>query len=53
MPLAKPVLLEPVMQVEVKTPGESLGDCIGDLSRRRGKIISQQLKKYLLTIFGN
>ncbi len=43
MPLAKPVLLEPVMQVEVKTPGESLGDCIGDLSRRRGKIISQEM----------
>ena len=43
MPLAKPVLLEPVMQVEVKTPGDFLGDCIGDLSRRRGKIISQQM----------
>src|SRR5262249_23198169 len=34
---AKPVLLEPVMSVEVVTPEEFLGDVIGDLSRRRGK----------------
>jgi elongation factor G len=35
---AKPVLLEPVMAVEVVTPEEFLGDVIGDLSRRRGKV---------------
>ena len=35
---AKPVLLEPVMEVEVVTPEEFLGDVIGDLSRRRGKV---------------
>ena len=35
---AKPVLLEPVMSVEVVTPEEFLGDVIGDLSRRRGKV---------------
>ena len=34
---AKPVLLEPVMAVEVVTPEDFLGDVIGDLSRRRGK----------------
>ncbi|STM17723.1 translation elongation factor G [Escherichia coli] len=33
---AKPVLLEPIMKVEVETPEENTGDVIGDLSRRRG-----------------
>jgi elongation factor G len=33
---AKPVLLEPVMKVEVVTPEEYMGDVMGDLSRRRG-----------------
>jgi elongation factor G len=33
---AKPVLLEPIMKVEVVTPEEYMGDVIGDLSRRRG-----------------
>ncbi len=35
---ASPVLLEPVMSVEVVTPEENMGDVIGDLSSRRGKI---------------
>jgi elongation factor G len=35
---ASPVLLEPVMEVEVVTPSDFLGDVIGDLSSRRGKI---------------
>jgi elongation factor G len=35
---AGPVLLEPMMQVEVVTPGDYMGDVIGDLSSRRGKI---------------
>ncbi len=35
---AKPVLLEPVMDVEVVAPSEFLGDVMGDLSGRRGKI---------------
>jgi len=35
---AKPVLLEPVMEVEVVAPSEFLGDVMGDLSGRRGKI---------------
>jgi elongation factor G len=35
---ARPVLLEPIMDVEVVTPAEYMGDVIGDLSSRRGKI---------------
>jgi elongation factor G len=35
---AKPVLLEPIMDVEVVTPEEYMGDVIGDLNSRRGKI---------------
>jgi len=35
---AKPVLLEPVMDVEVVTPSDYMGDIIGDLSSRRGRI---------------
>ncbi len=35
---AKPVLLEPVMHVEVTTPEEFMGDVIGDLNARRGRI---------------
>jgi elongation factor G len=36
--LADPVLLEPVMAVEVTTPEDYMGDVIGDLSARRGKV---------------
>jgi elongation factor G len=35
---AKPVLLEPIMRVEVVTPEDYMGDVIGDLSSRRGKV---------------
>jgi elongation factor G len=35
---AKPVLLEPVFAVEVVTPEEFMGDVIGDLNRRRGRV---------------
>ena len=35
---ASPVLLEPVMEVEVVTPSDYMGDIIGDLSSRRGKV---------------
>jgi len=35
---AKPVLLEPIMDVEVVTPADYMGDIIGDLSSRRGKV---------------
>ena len=37
---AKPILLEPVMKVENITPDEYQGDIMGDLNRRRGRIIS-------------
>ncbi|MEY3341858.1 MAG: elongation factor [Actinomycetota bacterium] len=36
--MAKPVLLEPIMAVEVVTPEEYMGDVMGDLSSRRGRI---------------
>jgi elongation factor G len=35
---AKPVLLEPIMKVEVVTPEEYMGDVMGDLNRRRGQV---------------
>ncbi|MEL0317305.1 MAG: elongation factor G, partial [Aquiluna sp.] len=38
--LANPVLLEPIMAVEVRTPEEYMGDVIGDLNSRRGQIQS-------------
>ena len=39
---AKPVLLEPIMKVEVVTPEDYYGDIVGDLSRRRGQIIGME-----------
>ena len=38
MPKAKPVLLEPIMKVEVLTPEQNMGDVVGDLNKRRGMI---------------
>jgi elongation factor G len=38
---ANPILLEPVMKVETVTPGDYLGDVIGDMNRRRGTILDQ------------
>ncbi len=35
---AKPVLLEPIMKIAIKTPDEFMGDIMGDLSSRRGKV---------------
>jgi len=35
---AKPVLLEPIMKMEVVTPEENMGDVIGDLNKRRGQV---------------
>jgi elongation factor G len=39
---AKPVLLEPIMKVEVVTPEDYSGDVIGDLNRRRGQILGME-----------
>ena len=41
MPKANPILMEPIMKVDVFTPSDYLGDVIGDLNRRRGVIKSQ------------
>ncbi|MDI3526061.1 MAG: elongation factor [Tenuifilum sp.] len=41
---AAPVLLEPIMKVEVITPEESMGDVIGDLNKRRGQILGMESK---------
>jgi len=37
-PKAKPILLEPIMKVEVLTPEQNMGDVVGDLNKRRGQI---------------
>jgi elongation factor G len=47
---AKPVLLEPVFKVEVVTPEEFLGDVIGDLSRRRGRLEGQDRRGNALAV---
>ncbi len=39
---AKPVLLEPIMKVEVVTPEDYYGDIVGDLNRRRGQIVGME-----------
>jgi elongation factor G len=39
IPKASPILLEPIMKVEVVTPEEYMGDVIGDLNSRRGQVI--------------
>jgi elongation factor G len=41
---AKPVLLEPIMTVEVVVPEEYMGDVIGDLNSRRGRIEGMELR---------
>lgn len=44
MSKADPVLLEPIMKVEVDTPDEYMGDVMGDLSSRRGRILGMESK---------
>ncbi len=46
---ANPVLLEPIMEVEVETPEDYVGDVIGDLNSRRGKILGME-KKGVITV---
>ncbi|MEI7831375.1 MAG: elongation factor G [Prolixibacteraceae bacterium] len=41
---AKPILLEPIMKVEVVTPDDYMGDIVGDLNRRRGHVESMDAK---------
>jgi elongation factor G len=42
LPKCKPVLLEPIMKIEVITPEEYMGDIVGDLNRRRGNILGME-----------
>ena len=51
--LAKPILLEPIMHLEVTTPEEFMGDVIGDINSRRGKIenMDDQHGAKLITAF--
>ncbi len=41
---ADPVLLEPIMSIEINTPDESLGDVVGDMCSRRGKVLGMDQK---------
>ncbi|HHF3735692.1 TPA: elongation factor G [Haemophilus influenzae] len=47
---ANPVLLEPIMKVEVETPPEYVGDVIGDLSRRRAMVNGQEANEFVVKI---
>jgi elongation factor G len=47
---AKPILLEPIFAVEVVTPEEFLGDVIGDLSKRRGRVEGQDRRGNALAV---
>ncbi|OGS24532.1 MAG: translation elongation factor G, partial [Elusimicrobia bacterium RIFOXYB2_FULL_48_7] len=49
---AGPILLEPIMKIEVVTPEEFIGDVMADLSARRGKIESMENKNALCNING-
>ncbi len=49
---AKPVLLEPIFAVEVVVPEDFLGNVIGDLSRRRGRIEGQERRGNALAVTG-
>ncbi len=47
---ADPVILEPIMEVEVETPEDYVGDVIGDLNSRRGKIMGMENKGVITTV---
>lgn len=40
--LAKPILLEPIMQLQVIIPEENMGEVIGDINKRRGKVLGME-----------
>jgi elongation factor G len=45
-----PVILEPIMKVVVTTPDQFMGDVIGDINRRRGRIMNQTTLKGIVEI---
>jgi elongation factor G len=47
---SKPVLLEPIMKVVVTTPDQFMGDVIGDINRRRGKILNQTTERAIVMV---
>lgn len=47
---SKPIILEPIMKVDVTTPEAAMGDVIGDLNRRRGQIIGQDNHKGIIIV---
>ena len=47
---ARPVILEPIMNMEVTVPDENMGDVIGDLNSRRGKVVGMDTKGHSQTI---
>ena len=47
---AKPVLLEPIMNTEIAVPDECMGDVIGDLNSRRGKVLGMDTKGHTQVI---
>lgn len=47
---SSPILLEPIMKVSVSTPEQFMGDVIGDINRRRGKILNQITQKGMILI---
>ncbi len=42
LPLAQPVLLEPIMHLEINVPDDNMGDILGDLNKRRGRILGME-----------
>ncbi|MCE5316193.1 MAG: elongation factor G [Parachlamydia sp.] len=47
---AKPIILEPIMRVDVTCPETHVGDVIGDLNRRRGQILGQESHKGVIIV---
>lgn len=47
---ARPVILEPIMTMEVSVPDDCMGDVIGDLNSRRGKVLGMETKGHIQTI---
>lgn len=50
--LAKPIILEPIMHVEVYIPDEYMGDVIGDINKKRGRVLGMEPENGLQKIVG-